>query len=83
MRQVLSFNPKKIIILIETPLHHLRLETGSVISSTKIITTVADIRNKAALNKVYNLYKPQVYFTQRHKHVPLMEENPAQAILQC
>jgi hypothetical protein len=42
---------------------------------------VADIRNKAALNKVYNLYKPQVVFhAAAYKH-SLMEENPAQAIL--
>jgi FlaA1/EpsC-like NDP-sugar epimerase len=84
LRQVLGFNPKKIIILdqAETPLHHLSLETGSVVSSTKVRTVVADIRNKEALNKVFDLYRPQVVFhAAAYKHVPLMEENPAQAIL--
>ncbi len=84
VRQVLNFNPKKIIVLdqAETPLHHLSLETRSIISSTKIRTVVADIRNKEALNKVFDLYKPQVVFhAAAYKHVPLMEENPAQAIL--
>ena len=84
VRQVLGFSPKKIIILdqAETPLHHLSLETETIISSSKIRTIVADIRNKEALNKVFKLYKPQVVFhAAAYKHVPLMEENPAQAIL--
>jgi FlaA1/EpsC-like NDP-sugar epimerase len=84
VRQVLGFNPKKIIILdqAETPLHHLSLETLGITSSAKIRTVVADIRNKEALNKVFKLYKPQVVFhAAAYKHVPLMEENPAQAIL--
>jgi len=84
VRQVLAFNPKKIITLdqAETPLHHLSLEMQSVISSAKIRTIVADIRNKEALKNVFKLYKPQVVFhAAAYKHVPLMEENPAQAIL--
>ncbi len=84
VRQVLIFNPKKIIILdqAETPLHHLSLETQSIISFTKIHTVVADIRNKEALNNIFKVYKPQVVFhAAAYKHVPLMEENPSQAIL--
>jgi FlaA1/EpsC-like NDP-sugar epimerase len=84
VRQVLVFNPEKIIILdqAETPLHHLSLETQSIISSTKIRTVVADIRNKEALNNIFKVYKPQVVFhAAAYKHVPLMEENPSQAIL--
>jgi FlaA1/EpsC-like NDP-sugar epimerase len=77
VRQVLSFKLKKIIILdqAETPLHHLRLETEVSFQALKYYQ-VADIRNKEALNKVYNLYKPQVVFhAAAYKHVPLMEEN--------
>ncbi|MGO4819432.1 polysaccharide biosynthesis protein [Flavobacterium sp. W22_SRS_FP1] len=84
VRQVLVFNPKKIIILdqAETPLHHLSLETESITSSAKIHTVIADIRNKEALNNVFALYKPEVVFhAAAYKHVPLMEENPSQAIL--
>lgn len=83
-RQVLSFNPKKIIILdqAETPLHHLSLEMGSFESDCKICTVIADVRNKTALDKVFKLYSPQVvYHAAAYKHVPLMEENPSQAIL--
>ena len=84
VRQVLSFNPKKIIILdqAETPLHHLSLETEAIISNSKIRTIVGDIRNKEALENLFSSYRPQVVFhAAAYKHVPLMEENPSQAIL--
>jgi FlaA1/EpsC-like NDP-sugar epimerase len=84
VRQVLEFNPKKIILVdqAETPLHHLSLETAGIISSCKIYNVVADIRNRKALNRIFELHKPQVVFhAAAYKHVPLMEENPAQAVL--
>ncbi len=83
-RQVLLFKPKKIILLdqAETPLHHLKLETESLNSNSIIVTLVADIRNREAMNKVFKTYNPQVVFhAAAYKHVPLMEENPSQAIL--
>lgn len=84
VRQVLSFNPMRVVILdqAETPLHHICLEVGSMKSDTIIHTVIADIRNKAALEKVFKLYNPDiVYHAAAYKHVPLMEENPSQAIL--
>lgn len=83
VRQVLAFNPKKIIILdqAETPLHHLKLETESIATTAKIRTVIADIRNKEAMDMVFKSYQPQVVFhAAAYKHVPLMEENPCQAI---
>lgn len=84
VRQILSFDPKKIILLdqAETPLHDLSLETEKINSKTKICTIITDIRNKEALNKIFKQYNPQmVYHAAAYKHVPLMEENPSQAIL--
>ena len=83
-RQVLKFNPKKIILLdqAETPLHSLTLETASLNSETEIVSLVADIRNKEAMNRFFKAYIPQVVFhAAAYKHVPLMEDNPSQAIL--
>ena len=80
----MSFHPKQIIILdqAETPLHHLCLETEAVVSNTKIRTVIGDIRNQGALENLFSLYQPQVVFhAAAYKHVPLMEENPSQAIL--
>lgn len=84
VRQVLCFNPKRVIILdqAETPLHHLSLETLSISSDAQIHSVIADIRNKEAMHKIFKLYQPQVvYHAAAYKHVPLMEENPSQAIL--
>ena len=84
VRQVLLFNPKKIVILdqAETPLHHLFLELSSSQTKTKMQFVVADIRNREALDHIFRIHLPQVVFhAAAYKHVPLMEENPSQAIL--
>lgn len=84
VRQVLSFNPETVIILdqAETPLHHMCLEMRASSSNSKIHTVVADVRNIGAMDRVFKLYQPQVvYHAAAYKHVPLMEENPSQAIL--
>ncbi|QZK89605.1 polysaccharide biosynthesis protein [Flavobacterium sp. CHNK8] len=83
VRQVLTFNPKKVIILdqAETPLHHLQLETDAISTDAKIRTVIADIRNREAMDVVFKTYKPHVVFhAAAYKHVPLMEDNPCQAI---
>ncbi|WP_035667985.1 nucleoside-diphosphate sugar epimerase/dehydratase [Flavobacterium sp. 83] len=84
VRQVLTFNPKKVVILdqAETPLHHMCLEMKILESVSQIHTVIADVRNKEAMNNVFMLYQPQVVFhAAAYKHVPLMEDNPSQAIL--
>lgn len=83
VRQVLNFNPKNVIVLdhAETPLHNLCLETQAMNFSAKIVAVIADVRSKKALDKVFKNYNPHVVFhAAAYKHVPLMEENPAQAI---
>jgi len=84
VRQILGFNPKKVIILdqAETPLHHIGLEVEGIKGDTIIHSVIVDVRNKTALEKVFKQYRPQmVYHAAAYKHVPLMEENPSQAIL--
>jgi FlaA1/EpsC-like NDP-sugar epimerase len=82
VRQVLQFNPKKIILLdqAETPLHQLVLELEDL--HTEVIRPyIADIRNKEVLETLFTKYKPEVVFhAAAYKHVPLMELNPLQAI---
>ena len=83
VRQVLNFNPKKVIMVdhAETPLHNLCLETQGMNVETKIVAVIADVRSKKALEKVFKSYTPHVVFhAAAYKHVPLMEENPSQAI---
>ncbi len=82
-RQILSFKPNKIIILdqAETPLHSLSLEVDTINEKVKIRSVLADVRNLKALEKVFVKYRPDiVYHAAAYKHVPLMEENPSQAV---
>lgn len=84
VRQVLQFSPKRIIVLdqAETPLHHLYLELNALETKTEMKFVVADIRNLEAMDHVFKIHQPQVVFhAAAYKHVPLMEENPSQAIL--
>ena len=81
--QVLEFSPKKIILVdqAETPLHHLSLEINKSKKKVKVFALISDIRNKKSLEKIFEKYKPQVVFhAAAYKHVPLMEDNPSQAI---
>jgi FlaA1/EpsC-like NDP-sugar epimerase len=84
VRQVLTFNPKVVLMLdqAETPLHQLTLEIQQLETATVIYSLIADVRSKKAMEAVFSTYQPQVvYHAAAYKHVPLMEENPAQAIV--
>ncbi len=83
VRQVLLFNPSKIILLdqAETPLHSLSLEIIGINTEVEVLNVIADVRDSVVLDKIFRLYKPDVvYHAAAYKHVPLMEENPSQAI---
>ncbi len=84
VRQVLTFEPKVVLMLdqAETPLHQLTLEIQQLETNTVIYSLIADVRSKKAMESVFATYQPQVvYHAAAYKHVPLMEENPAQAIV--
>ena len=84
VRQVLGFQPRKVIILdqAETPLHHIGLEVEAIKEGVIIHSIIADIRDRSAIERVFKLYRPEmVYHAAAYKHVPLMECNPSQAIL--
>ena len=81
--QVIKFNPKKIILLdqAETPLHNIGLELAKNNYSCEVISKISDIRNLTTLEQIFSDYQPNiVYHAAAYKHVPLMEENPSQAI---
>ena len=83
VRQVINFKPFKIIILdqAESPLHSLQLEISEHSSAIKVNIVLADIKDFNALETVFDKFKPDfVYHAAAYKHVPLMEENPSQAI---
>ena len=82
-RQVMEFNPRRILILdqAETPLHTLTLEVLEQNERVTVIPLLTDIRNKQVLEEVFSTYNPDVvYHAAAYKHVPLMESNPSQAV---
>ncbi len=83
IRQVVLFDPKKVILIdqAESPLHEIRLEIEKLDLNCEVVCLVADVRNRDSINEILKKYKPKVvYHAAAYKHVPLMEENPSQAI---
>lgn len=83
VRQVMQFNPRQIVILdqAETPLHSLSLELAALNPDVQIRNMLADIRSNTIMRQVFEEVRPQVvYHAAAYKHVPLMEENPCQAV---
>ena len=79
-RQCIHFSPKKIILLdqAETPLFNIQNEL-SKIQNVEIV--VADVCNTARLERIFDHYKPSyVFHAAAYKHVPMMEDNPYEAI---
>src|SRR5690606_13081248 len=81
--QLSKYEPKKIIILdqAETPLHQVTLEIKKDFPSNNTLSLVADIRNRLLLEQIFKTHQPDViYHAAAYKHVPLMENNPEQAV---
>jgi len=84
VRQLAQFKPKLLLVfdMAETPLHHLRLEIEKSYPDLNFVPIIGDIRSENRLDFVFRTYHPQiVYHAAAYKHVPLMEENPCEAIL--
>lgn len=83
VRQVAQFNPSVIVVLdqAESPLYELELELLEKFPEQKFKFVLADISNSYRLEKVFELYQfSMVYHAAAYKHVPLIEENPHEAI---
>lgn len=83
-RQLAMFGVKELILFDngETPMHNLRLELEERYPALKFIPVIGDVRIPARLDFVFRTYHPQVVFhAAAYKHVPLMEENPCEAVL--
>ena len=66
----------------ETPLHNTFLEFKDKFPELNFVPIIGDVRVKERLRKIFELYHPEiVVHAAAYKHVPLMEENPCEAIL--
>ena len=82
-RQVAGFGPKSLILLGhgENDIFEVNIELQEAFSKLRAIPIIADIRNSERIDWVFSSHKPDVVFhTAAHKHVPLMESNPHEAI---
>jgi FlaA1/EpsC-like NDP-sugar epimerase len=81
-----QFNPQKLVLVDKSEVHLYELDDLLAQAlkpgyKSKIEIVIGDITNEARMRNIYNTYKPQVvYHAAAYKHVPLMEDNPGEAI---
>lgn len=82
-RQICKFHPSEIILLGhgENSIYTIEMELKNQYKHTIIHTEIADIKDRKKIVDVMNKYCPDVvYHAAAHKHVPLMERNPEEAV---
>jgi len=82
-RQIMKFSPKRILLLGhgEFSIYQTNRELKAMDTSTEIIPIIADIQDRDRIFEVMEEYQPdRVYHAAAHKHVPLMQYNPREAI---
>lgn len=83
-RQLAGFGVKKLVLFDngETPMHNLRLELEEKYPELQYVPIIGDVRLERRLDFAFRTHHPQVVFhAAAYKHVPLMEENPCEAVL--
>lgn len=83
-RQIATLGIEKLILFdsAETPMHNIRLELEARFPQLKFIPVVGDVRVRQRVEMVFRVYNPTVVFhAAAYKHVPLMEENPCEAVM--
>ena len=84
-RQIIQFNPAKLLLLGhgENSIYLIdrELRTHHQNCPTEILPIIADIQDREKINEIMEQYHPDiVYHAAAHKHVPLMEYNPKEAV---
>ncbi|MCQ2176765.1 MAG: polysaccharide biosynthesis protein [Bacteroidales bacterium] len=83
-RQLAGFGVGSLIFYdnAETPLHNLRLEFEDKFKYVAIHPVIGDVRMENRLDYVFRKFRPDIVFhAAAYKHVPLMEDNPCEAVL--
>ncbi len=84
VRQIAQFGPEKLILVdsAETPQHDIRLMLKREFPEVEAVTIVTSITNADRMENIFKTYKPQyVFHAAAYKHVPMMEDNPSEAVL--
>ena len=83
VKQVAQFNPAELILIdqAETPQHEIRLMMANQWPHIKAHTIVTSIVNASRMEELFSDFRPDyVFHAAAYKHVPLMEENPCEAV---
>lgn len=84
VRQVASFGASEIVLFdqAETPMHNMQLEMEEKFPHIIIHLFIGDVQNKTRLEQAFATFIPKfVFHAAAYKHVPMMENNPTEAIL--
>jgi FlaA1/EpsC-like NDP-sugar epimerase len=84
VRQVVKYSPKQVILVdqAESPLYDIEFEINQKRTGKICEVIIGDIRSKQRMENVFKTFEPEVvYHAAAYKHVPLMENNPSEAIL--
>ncbi|WP_372715140.1 polysaccharide biosynthesis protein, partial [Ilyobacter sp.] len=82
-RQIAKYNPKRLVILDinENTTYFLELELKRKYPNVNVISEICSVRDKEKLHWVFDRHHPSLVFhAAAHKHVPLMEHNPEEAV---
>ena len=82
-RQLCRFGLKQLVLFdsAETPMHNIRLELEEKFPDVEFVPVMGDVRMIHRVENVYQRFHPQIVFhAAAYKHVPLMEENPCEAV---
>ncbi len=82
-RQILKFRPERLVVLdiYENTTYELQLELMEKYPDQKLDVLIASVRDQARLDAIFEKYRPDLVFhAAAHKHVPLMEYSPCEAI---
>ena len=84
VRQVMNYNPGLVILcdMAESALHDIQLEIEEIYPSNKVRIFIANVQNFHRMQHLFKEYNPEIIFhAAAYKHVPMMENNPSEAIL--
>lgn len=82
-RQIASHNPKQLIILdiYENNAYEIEQELKRKMPNLSLVTLIASVRDSGKMDSVFSTYRPDIVFhAAAHKHVPLMETSPNEAV---
>jgi len=82
-RQIMRFSPEKLVIvdIYENNAYDIQMELNSLYPDNQPDVLIASIRDMERVDEIFNSFRPQVVFhAAAHKHVPLMEVSPREAV---